>query len=39
LISVLWGVPAVAVTLAAVPATLVNEKFDEVAPVALATTL
>ena len=35
----LCGVPAVAVMLAGAPARLVNEKFAEVAPVALATTL
>ena len=39
LIAVLCGVPLVAVTFAAAPALLVNEKFAEVAPVALATTL
>jgi len=35
----LCGVPAVAVTVAAVPAVLVSAKFAELAPVALATTL
>src|SRR5258708_4507693 len=35
----LCGVPAVAVTVAGGPAKLVTEKFAEVAPVALATTL
>ena len=35
----LCGVPAVAVTVAGGPAKLVREKFAEVAPVALATTL
>src|SRR6266849_1729239 len=39
LIAALCGVPAVAVMLAGAPARLVNEKFADVAPVALATTL
>ncbi len=39
MIAALCGVPAVAVMLAGAPARLVNEKFADVAPVALATTL
>jgi hypothetical protein len=39
LIVALCGVPLVAATLAAAPTLLVSEKFAEVAPVALATTL
>src|SRR6266849_5016960 len=39
LIAALCGVPAVAVMLAGAPSRLVNEKFADVAPVALATTL
>ena len=39
LMAALWPEPLVAVTFAAVPALFVNEKFADVAPVALATTL
>ena len=39
LIVVLCGVPLVAATLVGVPEVFVREKFAEVAPVALATTL
>jgi hypothetical protein len=39
LIAALCGVPVVAATFAAAPVLLVSEKFADVAPVALATTL